>query len=314
MDYTKSDNKSHQESEMTVDFVNWYKINYGYVELFDDVDTTGGDPFDSAGLLGDKLVFIEFKVSINPGQVTYAGSRGSTIEFKISNLLRDVYINQTGKIYESVKNELQNHAVPVLILVVKSISKSAIRALKEMLERTSSNWKFNYQVIIWSDSKGSVCLENMSMIESDSMIVRKIEKHKSTAPKRGAKLTLDEVSAHMELEGLSAKFEKLCEVLKTNGAKFVFNQQNMNIKFPSYSNRAMMGIWPRYSTKERGISLSYDFSALNLYCNEGLDDVDSFIFKRNQSRKIGFLGNNTFIKSDETIRQLSEVLSSSKSS
>ena len=52
-----SDNEVHQESKIASGFTKWFEANRNYVELYDDTDTTGGDPFDSAGIIGEKIYF-----------------------------------------------------------------------------------------------------------------------------------------------------------------------------------------------------------------------------------------------------------------
>ena len=82
-----NDNISHKEILLTNEFIHWLIKTRNYIELFEDSDTSGSDPFDSAGYIENELILIEFKDNISKGMVLYKNSKGSSIEKKIGQVL-----------------------------------------------------------------------------------------------------------------------------------------------------------------------------------------------------------------------------------
>jgi len=84
----------YKEENLINEFSPWFKNARGYREVFEDTDTSGSDPVDSAGFIGDQTVLIEFKDTLAPSEVRYEGSKGSSIEKKLGRFYT-IYIKIT---------------------------------------------------------------------------------------------------------------------------------------------------------------------------------------------------------------------------
>lgn len=305
----KNDNQAHNESRISREFLKWYEEKVGYQELFEDRDTTGSDPFDSAGLIGKQDIFIEFKDRISPKQVYHKGSRGSSIEYKIVNLLRQVYIEKRGRIYDTVAPHMSLNNIPTLVVVAQKISPESKRLLIELLSNRSEEWSFSYKVFLWTGHDAIAIAQSDLSSTRDRYFPNNLPELESTAPKRRERLNLEKVRYEMKRKDLLHLFDLLHLKIKNLGGTLQFNITNVNINFPKFNSHAMMGIWPYKSAPDDGICITYDFDSLNKSFRLGLDNVDQFPLSRNSGLKVGFLGNNAFIKSNQEIEKLFSQLS-----
>ena len=305
MNKPTNDNAQHKEVILTHEFTAWYKSKYDYIELFDDNDTSGSDPFDSGGLINNQLVFIEFKDRITLSQIDYKGSIGSSIEKKIGQLLTQVYYKEATKSYQSVADHYTNTTRPKIILVVNAISTKSTDRLLNMLQRKSIDWHFSYELIKWNGKEGITLFEEIpefnSKILNDQIVIPSFP---NTALKRTNKLSYEKVCAHMESIDQSDNFKQIYSFFKDKKATVIWNATCVNMKFLKFNGNALLGIWIHKSTKEDGILVTYSLGLLLEYFKVGINTEQELKLQRN-SFKVGNLGYNAFLK---TSTEVSEFL------
>ena len=128
----------YKEETLIKHFMPWFTKTRNYIEKFEDTDTSGSDPVDSAGFIDNKIILIEFKHSISPKEVRYIGSAGSSIEKKIRTVLNNLYHDQDDRVTRSLKGKDLVHE-PHFILVVNRLS-------DDVLEHGTYKLNFNISV------------------------------------------------------------------------------------------------------------------------------------------------------------------------
>lgn len=299
------DNRTQKELVLTQEFTKWYK-GKGYFEFYDDLETSGADPFDSTGILGDDLIFIEFKYRISPRMVFYANATGSSIEKKIATLLKLVYNKENSQMYTSVKEHYTDFTRPKLIIVANAISKIALNELDILFKHLSYIWRFSYEVIIWNSDKEANVVLSGNIDNTNNTDNRKINipDYPSTAKTRPPKLTLEGARNKMKKKGLIDEFEMLTKYFADKGGKIVFTQNNLNFKF---TQSTIGGIWPEESSKSKGIMFTIFLDGLNNELKTKFKAISEMGLVRNNT-KIGTMGYNVFIKNKKEIKQLIEKI------
>jgi len=296
-----NDNAQHKESILTHEFIEWYNATHRYIELFDDGDTSGSDPFDSGGLVNNQLVFIEFKYRITLSQIDYEGSKGSSIEKKIGQLLSQIYYTRDTKSYNAVSAHYDNTTRPKIILVVNKISDRSNERLLAMLQQKSIDWKFSYELIQWDGKNGITLFEETPHFNTtilNNQIV--IPLFPNTAAKRINKLTYEKVHAHMESIGQAENFKQLYAFFKYKRATFNWNATCVNVKFPKFNGNALLGFWIYKSTATDGLLITYSFGLLIEYFEVGITTEQELKLQRNPF-KVGNLGYNAYLKTEDEV-------------
>jgi len=296
MNRPTNDNALHKESILTHAFTPWYVSRYNYVELFDDSDTSGSDPFDSGGIVNKELVFIEFKDSITLSQIEYEGSRGSSIEKKIGQLLTLLYYRIDSKIYNAVSDCLSNITVPKIILVVNKISSTSEGKLLAMLHRRAIDWQFSYELIRWDGKEGITLIKESPLFPQAILNNQiKIPHFPNTSKKRTNKLTYEKVISYMESIEQAENFKRLFTFFKDRGASVDWNATCVNIKFRKYNSLAMFGFWLPKSSLENGILFTYSLGMLTEFFQLNISSETDLQLKRNPF-EVGNLGYNAYLK------------------
>ncbi|MFY8021348.1 MAG: hypothetical protein ACOVP1_09130 [Bacteroidia bacterium] len=299
-----NDNHSHKEHLLTVDFLNWFKKHTGYLELFEDSKTIGGDPFDSAGYIKNELILIEFKDKISSSIVSYENSKGSSIEKKIGQVLKQIYHKEHGRIYQAIQTHYTENQIPTIYIVVNSISRNALVSLIKLIEKRQLDWSFNAKIIQWKNGTGLTIYEN-SDVQCKHMKDDKIEfpLFKNTSPTRKKKLTdtiiIEQLS---KIEKLST-YEIFINYCREKGLEIKKNTRSINIK----KNRSLFAIWPYDSDSVSGLRISFNMEQINLHINPNLSSFDDLGLYRNKS-KIGYLGYNALIKDETAMKQFIKKL------
>ena len=298
-----SDNDQHKENILTEEFTQWFKEATGYIELHDDM-RTAGDPFDSAGYIGDRLVLIEFKDSINVSLVNHEGSAGTTIEKKISEVLREVYYKQDTKIFNAISSRYNDFQIPTILIVANRVSQNAKEALEIKLKKRSRDWRFNYQVIEWKEGVPVMKeFENNEAAFSNTKI--EVPKFKSTAPKRKNKLTKTSTAEILSDFGLLDFWEMLLDLVKRKQWTIIYQANSIGIINPE-TGHSMIGIWPKRSSKKLGLRLTYSVEQINII-NPRIKSFEDIGLPR-EDKKLGFLGSNGFINSRDEMETLIRIL------
>lgn len=296
-----SDNISHKEAILTREFTEWFKKNRNYSELYEDVRTSG-DPFDSAGFIGDELVLIEFKNAISKSMVYYEGSTGSSIERKIGQVLNEIYRQKGTNIFNAIKNKYNEFTIPTLIIVVNRISESALEMLREMMGTRCNEWRFNYNIIIWDREKPKREVKgkcNMDNSVKNTEIV--IPNFPNTAPKRTNYLNPEKVSKILTDKNLNEIWIDFKHFAENIGFKITYQAQNVGF-INTQTNHMAIGVWPRKSSREKGLRMSFSIEQLN-QINPKIKSFADLGIERSKS-KLGFLGYNGYIANIKELQQL----------
>lgn len=299
-----NDNDTNKEAILTGRFIKWYSDKFNFIETFDDSDTSGSDPFDSAGFIDNKLVFIEFKHRVSLSQISYKNSLGSSIEKKIGQLLKLLYNEIDSKIFNSIKSKYNDKITPHLIIACDKISERATLRLNELLFIKSHEWFFTYEVLVWKNDKAISLTSNFDItnkIKSNREI--HIPDFPSTAKPRKNRLN-SEIAENRFIElGQEELFQILTNELEALGGKRIYNKNNLNFKFPNLSNKTIFGIWPFKSNSENGILLTFWFDGIIKEFNQNLKLIEDLGLIRNDF-KVGHLGYNAYIKDKKTLKTL----------
>ena len=305
-----SDNSNHKEIKLTQEFGTYLKETKQYEELFEDENTAGSDPFDSLGLIGNKLILIEYKHKISPSQIFYEGSRGSSIEKKIGQVLHLIYNKENSNTYNSIKEHITNKTIPEIMIVLNHISKHSANKLEKLLVKRSTEWQFNYKVILWKDKEENIIIENKNNLTFDKLHTEiELPTFLNTAPKRAPKLTYDRICEQFREEQIEHLYSYLKVKLEKLNLEPTYNINNVNFKLKTGGN-ALVGIWPYKSNMKNGILITYDIQGLNNGFNRAFKTSDDLGLIRN-TQKIGFLGFNSFLNSKEKIKLFTDRLKSS---
>jgi len=252
------------EETLTRQFMPWFIKTREYIETYEDIDTSGGDPVDSAGSIDSKVVLIEFKHSISPREVRYSGSGGGSIEKKIRTVLKNLYHDQNDRITRSLRGIDLDHE-PLFILVVNRLSANVLGLLRQMLVELRPQWRFGYEIIRWNNDHGET-LEYSSPqpVSEDLLTSIQFPAMPSTAPKRlGGQMSIADCCAIMKSEGLDSLMVTMLEkVQEFGGRKVGGSKNNVNFSFPPKVTRAALGIWPNDSDAQNGVFISYKLSKL----------------------------------------------------
>lgn len=298
-----SDNIRHKEAIITTEFIDWFKKNENYIELYEDKETTGSDPFDSAGVIDDELILIEFKNQISKSMVCYENSKGSSIEKKIGQVLKLLYTKKDSNIFNSISEYYTDNKTPTLIIVAEKITKSAIELLKEMLERRSKDWQFHYKLIQWTNEKPIYLLDkNIPFQQSRKNSTIEIPNFPSTAIKRNAKLNDKTVEQKLKDIGKFNEFDLFKSYVLKAGFELKYNIKSVNFTF---EGKSLFGIWPFESDENNGLRMSFELEKINKFLNKKIESLEQLGVKRSK-QKIGFLGFNGYIKDYNAMEKLIE--------
>lgn len=297
---TVSDNNSRSEIKLTNEFISWLKQAEGYEELFEDSDTSGSDPFDSAGYINDDLILIEFKNKIASGMVSYEKSSDSSIEKKIGQVLKQIYKRENGRIYNSVKQFYTENKVPNILIVSNYISHNALHELIEVVERRQLQWYFNVKIIIWGANEPVVLYENNKTSKKDILDQNiTFPEFKNTEPKRPNRIQNHEVYDILQAIDKFEEYQLFVNHFKKKGCLITLNRTNISIKL----NKTLFSIWPYNSDTEKGLRISFNIDQINKELNPNIVEFSDLQITR-VNQKIGFLGFNAYIKTIAEMRKL----------
>ena len=288
-----SDNEVHQESKIASGFTKWFEANRNYVELYDDTDTTGGDPFDSAGIIGEKIYLIEFKTIISKSMILYKNSKGSSIEKKIGQVLKQLYQKRDSNIYNSLISYYDDSSIPNIVIVAKRISIEAQKLMKSMFEARSIDWRFNYIVFTWNDEKVNIILENKNKNCSKSLLNHhiKIPRFPSTAPKRNPRLNKKTVIQILDEIGKIEEFNLLSEFISSVKGNLRFNVSSVNVEL---NGEVLFGIWPFHSDTIHGLRMTFHMERIIKNSNNKISSFNDLGITRSKE-KLGYLGYNGYV-------------------
>jgi hypothetical protein len=301
-----SDNIKHREAIVTAEFENWFKQEYNYIQFYEDVDTSGGDPFDSAGVIGNELFLIEFKCNISKSMVYYENSKGSSIEKKIGQVLDQLYQQRNSNIYNSVSTFYSDSTIPNLIIVAENISKNALKHLAEMLERRSQEWRFNYSVIQWANGSANYLLDKKhdSFKKTNPNHSIQIPKFPSTSPKRNPRLNDEKARNWLNTIGKLDDYNLFLKYASSIGASVIYNVNSVNIIL---AGKAIFGIWPFKSTAEDGLRMTFELNRIQKLTNGKITSFEDLEIQRSE-QKLGFLGYNGYVKNKMEMKHLIDRL------
>ena len=146
---TSSTRQRYPEKRLQLGAIDWLKGNRGYVELFSDAEATGSR-VDSVGTLDGRLMLIEVKLSINASIVDHALDRAQSLESKISGALRSLYGAANDGFATIARPHWDRLRPPVVAFLAGTYSEDGWGALRQMLERRSIEWRFDYRVWQWN--------------------------------------------------------------------------------------------------------------------------------------------------------------------
>lgn len=301
-----SDNLKHKEAKITAEFINWFKTERKYIEFYEDVDTSGSDPFDSAGIIGTELYLIEFKNKISKSMVNYKNSKGSSIEKKIGQVLDQLYRKKNSNIYNSIKEHYTNSSIPNVIIVADTISETAKLLLSQLLEKRSKEWRFNYSVIEWKNDKANYLLNERPNTFKNSILNSSIEIpiFPSTAIKRNPKLNYKKVNQRLNLIDKFEIYKMFLEYASSIGANLTYNINCVNIKF---KGKTLFGIWPFGSEKSKGLRMTFEVDKIRELINGNIKYFNYLGIERSKE-KLGYLGFNGYVKNEIEMKNLIENL------
>lgn len=299
-----SDNIQHKESKIAGDFTKWFKKEKNYTELYEDTDTSGGDPFDSVGMIENELYLIEFKSQISKSMVFYKNSKGSSIEKKIGQVLQQVYKRQNTNIYNSVSEHYTNSTVPNLIIVAEKISENAHQLLSNMLEKRSNEWQFNYSVIKWEKGNANYLLNkrHSSFLSLSSNASIEIPNFPSTSPKRNPNLNYEKVREKLSTIGKLEEYNLFIDYTTSIKANLVYNINCINIKL---AEKAVIGIWPFESDAKNGLRMAFEIDKVCELINKKITSFEDLGIPRSK-QKLGYLGYNGYVRDITAMENLIE--------
>lgn len=300
-----SDNIRHKEAIITTEFTDWFKKNRNYIELYEDKETTGSDPFDSVGVIDDELILIEFKNQISKSMVYYENSKGSSIEKKIGQVLKLIYTQKDSNIFNSISEYYTDNKIPTLIIVAEKISERAIEFLTEMLESRSKDWQFHYKLIQWTNKKPIYLIDkNIPFQHSKKNSTIEIQNFPSTAKKRNSKLNDKTVEQKLKNIGKFNEFDLFKSYILKSGFELKYNIKSVNF---TYKGKSLFGIWPFESDEVNGLRMSFELDKINKLLNKKIESLEQLGVIRSK-QKIGFLGSNGFIKDYNEMEKLIEKI------
>ena len=300
-----SDNIRHKEAIITTEFIEWFKKNKDYVELYEDKETTGSDPFDSAGIIDNDIYFIEFKNQISKSIVNYENSRGSSIEKKIGQVLQLIYTQENSNIFNSISQYYDENKIPTLIIVAEKISKRALDLLTEMLIRRSKDWQFHYKLIKWSNKKPTYLLEkNIFFQDLKKNSTIEIPYFPNTATKRNGKLNNKTLEQKLKKIEKLNEFNLLKNYLLGNNFELKYNIKSVNFTF---EGKSIFGVWPFESDVINGLRMSFELEKINKLLNLKINSLEELGITRSK-QKLGFLGFNGFVSDKYEMEKLLKKL------
>lgn len=248
----------YKEETLIQQFTPWFTKTRNYSESFEDTDTSGSDPVDSAGFIGSQTVLIEFKHSLSPKEVRYEGSQGGSIEKKIRTVLNNLYHDKEDRVTKALKgwNRFQE---PLFILVANKFSDSVLILLKQMFTELSIKWHFGYEIIKWENGSGTTLLYSSPQRVTENVFSSiEFPEMPSTAPARNGKMTLEECLAIMDSKNLKGLMdEMIAKVQELGGQKHGNPKNNINFSFPPVVPIAVIGFWPNHSDPENGLLVTF---------------------------------------------------------
>ena len=246
----------YKEETLIQQFMPWFIKTRQYIETFEDTDTSGSDPVDSAGFIDNKIVLIEFKHSVSPKEVRYSGSVGGSIEKKIRTVLNNLYHGQNDRITRSLKGIHLEHE-PLFILAVNRLSDNVRELLKQMLMELRPQWRFGYEIIKWNDDHGETLeCSSPQPVSEDHLRAIQFPPMPSTAPKRLGQVSIEDCCAIMESKGLGLLMDTMLEKVQEFGGRKKGRAKNsVNFSLPPEITTAALGFWPNDSDAENGMLL-----------------------------------------------------------
>lgn len=297
----------YPEKALTQQFIPWFTKTRNYIEKYDDADTRGGDPVDSAGFIDNKTVVIEFKYSISPKEVRYIGSAGSSIEKKIRTVLDNLYHDHNDRVTRSLKGNDFGHE-PLFILVVNRLSDDVLQLLKQMLIELRPQWRFGYEIIKWNDDHGETLLySSPKKVPEDLLRTIQFSTMPSTAPKRSRQMSIENCCAIMESKGLGSLVDIMLEkVQEIGGREKRGPKNNVNFSFPPEVTTSALGFWPNDSDAENGMLITYNLSRLQERFGRPISDE---ALPGIRGPRKGLLGWSRFLRSRSEIMKFWECIS-----
>ena len=292
----------YKEEELTRMFMPWFSNARNYEEKFEDTDTSGSDPVDSAGFIKNQTVLIEFKDSLSPKEVRYEGSKGSSIEKKIRTVLNNLYQNNNDNVTKEL-NGWNRGQEPHFILVANRLSDNVLSLSKSMLEESSGKWHFGYEIIVWNGSSGETLLYSPPKSVPENLLESiRFPDMPSTALPRSKAMSVNKCIEIMEKKNLKELVDFMVEIVNEYGGKKNGSSNgNINFSFPPKIDRAVIGIWPMESNEENGILVTYWLEGLKR--RFGLEDYDDNHLPGVKGPRKGHLGASRYFK---TIGEISE--------
>lgn len=144
----------NEERKVQQPAIEWLKKHWGYQEIISaEEDDAWGAPIDSVGRMGGRTLLVEVKVAISGGSVRHHPNRSSSIESKISRTLAGLF-DGLGKYNLPAIREAWDREHPlVFVLLAKNYSEDGLEEAKEVLQRRSSEWLFDYRIWQWTGSE-----------------------------------------------------------------------------------------------------------------------------------------------------------------
>jgi len=288
----------YPEETLIRQFAPWFTRTRGYIEKFEDTDTSGADPVDSAGFIDNQTVLIEFKHSISPKEVRYLGSTGSSIEKKIRTVLHNLYQDNNDRVTQSLKGWDLDHE-PLFILVVNRMSDTVVTLLNELLIQHGPEWHFGYEVIRWHGDHGETIMTCPPKPVPRGVLQEIVfPQMPSTALPRKPNMPIDTLCTTLESAGLDSHIKAMLKKLKEfDGRISGGGARHVNFSFPKISGSAI-GIWPDLSNTEKGLCVAY--------WPEGLErrfgsTISQQTLPGIEGPRMGHLGGVRFLKTESVV-------------
>lgn len=254
-------NDRYPEEKLAKEFLPWFKKTYQYDERFEDIDTSGSDPVDSAGFIQDDTLLIELKNRVS-GSVFYEGSKGSSIEKKICTVLKNLYQNNDDRVTQSIVNWNKTKE-PIFVLVANHYSERVIQDLNGLLKKRSDEWRFAYKVLQWNGehTESVVKSREPSLLSPALFESITFPYMPSTAPRRPKPYTIGKLKEDSIKNGVDAIVDIFLDKLAENNARFnSANQSNIGYWFPELNEEGKptaIALWPKASTSKVGLLITY---------------------------------------------------------
>lgn len=258
--FMSTDRRIEPEELLARAFMPWFKATTGYDERLEDIDTRFADPVDSAGYLSGNTLLIELKNRVNGGSIAYEGSNGSSIEKKICTALSQLYSETENRLNAALSGWYSGRE-PIFALVANHFSKRALTELRSLLRQRSMEWRFGYEVLVWTGQRAkSLMKQEPSRASLSELQSIELPNMPSTAPRRGKRMS-DEACIDAAIDqGLERVLEAFHRKLNENDAVRKAQIHNITYSFPSRNRgdkRTVFAIWPGHFDRSKGILIAY---------------------------------------------------------